>query len=113
VTERSVEPHLRDILEAIDGIEQTVAGASLADFAASWQMRRAVERGIEIVSEASRHLPADVKAKHPEVPWTDIAGIGNILRHEYQRVEDAITWNVATRRLAELRRVVEAMLRAG
>ena len=52
-------------------------------------LRSAVERGIEIISEASRHLGRDLKAQHKDVRWKDIAGIGNILRHDYQRVINA------------------------
>lgn len=44
--------------------------------------RSAVERGIEIISEASRHLPKKMKARHPRVRWANIAGIGNVLRHD-------------------------------
>ena len=55
-------------------------------------LRSAVERGIEIISEASRHLGNEVKAQHKDVRWKDIAGIGNILRHDYQRVDAAIIW---------------------
>jgi hypothetical protein len=50
------------MLDAIAGIEATVAGASFAEYARNWTMRRAVERGIEIISEASRHLPEELKA---------------------------------------------------
>jgi uncharacterized protein with HEPN domain len=45
----------------------------------------AVTRCLEIISEASRRLPAELKARHPEIPWTDMAGAGNVYRHEYVR----------------------------
>lgn len=73
-------------------------------------MRRAVERCIEIVSEASRHIPPDEKAAYPEVPWPDIAALGNIFRHEYQRVADPVVWHTATRSLPELRPVILRMM---
>jgi len=53
-------------------------------------LRSAVERGIEVISEASRHLGEELKAQHKEVRWKDIAGIGNVLRHDYQRVDASI-----------------------
>jgi uncharacterized protein with HEPN domain len=56
-------------------------------------VRRAVERELEIISEASRHIPADLQEAAPEVPWREIAGIGIVLRHEYQRVADKIVWS--------------------
>jgi uncharacterized protein with HEPN domain len=53
-----------------------------------------VERGIEIISEASRHLPEGLKARHPEIPWSKVAGIGNVPRHEYERVAHDVLWRV-------------------
>ena len=73
-------------------------------------MQRAVERGLEIISEASRSLPDDQKLQHPGVPWTQIAGIGNILRHEYHRVEPTIVWNITKTHMPELARAIQQML---
>ena|SRR5689334_448856 len=53
-----------------------------------------VERGIEIISEASRHLSDELKARHPEIPWSKVAGIGNVLRHEYERIAHDVLWRV-------------------
>ncbi len=65
-------------------------------------MQRAVERGLEIISEASRHVPADLRALVPEIPWRQIAAIGNLMRHEYQRVDVLATWNIARDNLPDL-----------
>jgi uncharacterized protein with HEPN domain len=73
-------------------------------------LRDAVERNIERISEASRHIPRSVKAKHPEIPWRKIAGIGNILRHAYPIVDDSLVWEVVVRDLPPLRATVEQML---
>jgi len=59
-------------------------------------MQRAVERGLEIISEATRHIPDDYKALAPEIPWPQIAAIGNLLRHEYQRADNSAIWNIVT-----------------
>lgn len=74
-------------------------------------LRRAVERCIEIVSEASRHIPDDLKDRFPNQPWHEIATIGNLLRHHYQRVDDLIVWKIATRSLPDLRKVIVSMIR--
>ncbi len=52
----------------------------------------AAERSLEIISEASRRFDGELKATQPEIPWKDIAGIGNILRHEYFRTDPEIIW---------------------
>jgi hypothetical protein len=56
-------------------------GTALNAFEADWL----VERGIEIISEAGRRLPGELKRRHPEIPWRKIAGVGNVLRDEYER----------------------------
>lgn len=109
---RSAVIRLRDILAAIDAVAEMIAGRDLGQFRSNLQLRLAVERCVEIISEASRHVPADDKARFPDVPWPEIAGIGNRLRHEYGRVDDIIIWQVATRSLPELRPIVVAILDA-
>lgn len=89
---RSPLLRIHDMLESIRGIEKALAGKTLRDYERSWLLRSAAERGIEVISEASRHLGRDLKAQHKDVRWKDIAGIGNILRHDYQRVDASIIW---------------------
>ena len=89
---RSPLLRIHDMLESIRGIEKAIAGKTFRDYQRSWLLRSAIERGIEVISEASRHLGHDLKAQHKDVRWEDLAGIGNILRHEYQSVDAAIIW---------------------
>jgi hypothetical protein len=60
---------LGHILEAIDGIEGTIAGLSRETVMEHWTLRSAVERGIEIISEAARHVPSELTDAYPDVPW--------------------------------------------
>jgi uncharacterized protein with HEPN domain len=53
-----------------------------------------VQRGIEIISEASRAIPDEVKDTRPEIPWRNVAGIGNVLRHGYDALSNRIIWGV-------------------
>jgi len=91
----SLTPRLTDIVEAIERIRNETAGVPLDAFEADWRKRWLVERGLEIVSEASRHLSDELKARHPDIPWSKVAGIDNVLRHEYERVASDILWRVA------------------
>jgi uncharacterized protein with HEPN domain len=104
-----VRPALRAILDAIDGIQTATAGKSLHDFSAEWLLRHGVQRGIEIISEAARRIPPELRATQPNVPWTQIMGIGNVLRHEYHRVSDIVVWNVVQNYLPSLMSAVEAI----
>src|ERR1700682_308379 len=73
---RSPLLRIHDMLRSIRGIEKALAGKTIRDYERSWLLRSAVERGIEVISEASRHLGRDLKAQHKDVRWKDIAGIG-------------------------------------
>jgi uncharacterized protein with HEPN domain len=107
-SDRVVE-HLRHIHREIALAQQFVGPLSEEEFAADDMRLRAVVRCLEIISEASRRLPADLKARHPNLPWRDIAGSGNIYRHDY---EDILAWRVweTARSLTELRQAIEQEL---
>ena len=94
---------LEQMLEAILDIERFTAGQTFDAYVADRRNRRAVERGIEIISEASRRVPAAPKVRHPAIPWQKVAGIGNVLRHDYDVVNDATIWHAATADLLPLR----------
>ena len=98
-----------DVLDAIGRIESYISGMSKASFTADLRTVDAVTRCLEIISEASRRLPEAAKAASPGVPWQKIAGIGNVLRHEYRSISVGIIWETATGSLAELKAAVVAM----
>ena len=72
--------------------------------------RYAAERCIEIISEASRRVPAEWKLEHPSIPWSDIAGIGNILRHDYEDVNLDIIVKLRDEPLENLKRAASTLL---
>lgn len=69
-----------------------------------------MERGVETISEASRHIPDEVKAQHPVIPLPDVKAIGNHLRHGYERVDLDVIWKIATEDLNDLEPVLRKML---
>ena len=105
-----IPSRLEDILDAIKDIEDFVSGRSFDDYQRDTMLRLAIERCVEIISEASRHVPSDTKAKRPEVPWHSMADIGNVLRHACRSIDPHIMWEVATRHTLTLRAAVEQML---
>jgi uncharacterized protein with HEPN domain len=110
VAPRSQFIRLRDILDNIDAVAEMIEGVDLAAYRADLKLRRAIERCVEIISEASRHIPVQLKSAYPDQPWDEIASIGNLLRHHYERIDDLIMWKIAARSLPELRPVITAML---
>ena len=71
----------------------------------------AVTRALEIISEASRRLPAAMKARHPEIPWMDVAGAGSVYRHDYEDVRQRHVRITVQKHLPPLLAVVEQELR--
>lgn len=100
---------LDHIEQALDDIATLVLGLDETSFPAHRHRRLAVERCIEIISEASRRLPDDLKAEHPDIPWRAIAGIGNVLRHDYDDIIPNVIWQAATREVVPLRAAITAM----
>lgn len=98
-----------DILQAIANIEADTAGIDFTGFAADRRVRQLVERTLEIISEAGRRLPDAHKATEPDIPWREIAGIGNVLRHDYGGVRPDILWGVCVQRLAPLKAAAQRM----
>ena len=74
-----------------------------------WEFRFAIQRAIEIISEATRRIPGEFKELRPEIRWSSIAGIGNVLRHEYHTVSNKIVWDVVQAELAPLKAAIEAI----
>ena len=112
MAERLLSLRLEDIIEAIERLRATLNGVAIEAFELDWEKRWLVERGIEIISEASRHLDDDMKARRPEVPWPKVAGIGNILRHAYDHVAADVLWKVVHNDLSSLDRVCREELGA-
>lgn len=109
---RSLIPRLTDIIEAIERVNAVLADVSLEAFENDWQRRWLVERGFEIISEASRHLPDDVKARNPQIPWQKVAGIGNVLRHNYESIAAPVLWKLAQVDLSALENACRSELAA-
>jgi uncharacterized protein with HEPN domain len=110
--ERQEHLRLSDIVEAVELIDSEIKGVTLETFETDKRKRWIAERGIEIISEASRHLSAELKERHPDIPWPKVAGIGNILRHDYERVAHDVLWHVVNIDLPLLYEVCRAEIAA-
>ena len=110
MTRRSQRLRLLDIAAQISAIEAALSGRDIDAVRADWLLRSAIERGVEVISEASRHLDPDLTAAHPEVPWRRVADIGNWLRHAYEQVDPALILAVITDHFPALSHAVTQML---
>jgi uncharacterized protein with HEPN domain len=103
---------LHDIVRHIELAVQFTAGFDYDAFAADQRTVFAVTRCLEIISEASRRLPDDLKDRHPSIAWRDLAGAGNIYRHDYEDVSAQQVWDAVQIDLPPLRIAVEQELAA-
>jgi uncharacterized protein with HEPN domain len=102
---------LTDILTAITTIQMALANKRLEDMAADLMLRLAVERSFEIICEASRRIPDNVKSQQPLIDWKGMMDFGNLLRHAYHRVDPNLLWLTAERDLPPLKTFVERVIR--
>lgn len=109
---RSLIAPLTDIVEAIERIRDVLGDSPLETFESDWRRQWLVERGVEIISEASRRLTPELKARHPQIPWQKVAGIGNVLRHDYESIAAPILWKLAQDDLPALEKVCREELEA-
>jgi uncharacterized protein with HEPN domain len=103
---------LLDIRHNILAVERFTSGLSFDEFKTSELHFYAVTRALEIVSEAARRLPESFRHRHAALPWKQIMGIGNVLRHDYDNVVETMVWETATQRLAPLLAIVVAEIEA-
>jgi uncharacterized protein with HEPN domain len=90
---RDAEPHLRDILESINNIDTFLGDIDFDGYRGDLKTKSAVERQLQIVTEAAVRLGDDGDRLCPGVDWKGFRGMGNVLRHGYHRIDDKIVWD--------------------
>src|SRR5215471_11838568 len=93
---------LYDIRENGKLAQDFVAGLSFERFRDNRLFFYAVTRALEIISEAARRLPKELRDRHPELPWRAIMGVGNVYRHDYDNVDEDMVWRTVQRSLEPL-----------
>ena len=97
---------LEHILESIEEIEKNIHGMSEVKFSESITIQDAVVRRLEIIGEAVRNTPDSYRKKHTKVPWKKIAGLRDILIHEYFGVDMKLVWEIANKDIPKLKKQI-------
>lgn len=97
------EQRIAHIKEAIKEIEEYSKGITNVDFKANSMMRFASIKQIEIIGEAARHITDETRSKFPDIEWKEIAGLKNILVHEYFGIDADLIWQIITVDIPELK----------
>jgi len=101
--------YLDDILEAIGKIERFTDGMVYAEFAGDEMTVDAVLRNFEVIGEAAKNVPDDVRREYDAVPWSEMAGMRDKLIHGYATIELEIVWMTVEEELPTLRPQIEAI----
>jgi uncharacterized protein with HEPN domain len=102
---KSPAQRLQDIIDNIDAINVFTQGLTFEGFMGDRKTTYAVTRALEIVPEASRRLPEDLKQRHADIDWLAVAAAGNVYRHEYDSVDEQLIWHTVRGGLGRLREV--------
>jgi len=85
---------LRDILESAEKVVRYTRGMDFDAFVSNEMAYDAVLRNLEIIGEAAKHIPDEVRARYPHVPWRQMAGLRDVLAHAYFGLDDAVLWDI-------------------
>jgi len=101
---------IQDILDAVKAVLDYTSGMDSAAFASDRRTVDAVVRNIAIIGEAAARVPRSVTEAHPEIPWTEMRAMRNVIVHEYYGVTDRILWDTVQRNLPALVSPLRALL---
>ena len=101
---------VQDILESIEKIETYTQGLTIQDFFQNDQIQDAVVRRFEIIGEATKNLPKELRDRYPDIPWRTIAGLRDVLIHSYFKINSELVWDVIDQQLPNLKSQIQRIL---
>ncbi|HLC73151.1 DUF86 domain-containing protein [Candidatus Pacearchaeota archaeon] len=104
---RDYKLYLDDIIESIDKIDRYVKGLDYKSFVSKEILIDAVLRNLEIIGEAVKNIPSNVREKYPNIEWNKIAGFRDIVTHAYFGIDEEIVWDIIKNKLFPLKKEVE------
>lgn len=114
---RDYSLYLDDMLTSMLRIEEYIGDMEFQKFKMSYMIIDAIIRNFEIIGEASKNVPFEIKNKYPEIPWKKMYGLRNLIAHEYFGIDYEMIWEISKNNLPQnsidLRRIIEKEKRTG
>ncbi len=107
---RDYRIYLKDIVAAMESIEGFIAGMDFGAFQADDKTASAVMRKLEIIGEAVKQVPPEVRHRYPQVPWREMAGMRDKLIHFYFGVDYSLVWRAITERIPKIKGEIQRIL---
>jgi len=107
---REYKLYLSDILAAMESIERFIEGMTFEQFQQDDKTTSAVVRKLEIIGEASRNIPDEIKRQHAEVPWKEMAGMRDRLIHAYFGVDYSLVWTTIKNRVPTAKQMIRKVI---
>ncbi len=108
---RDYKLFLQDIIEAMESIEEFLGNMDLNELIEDDKTSSAIIRKFEIIGEATKHLPEDLKEKHPEIPWKSMFGMRDRLIHAYFGIDYELVWEAIKTEIPKLKPQLKEILK--
>ncbi len=108
---RDYRLYLDDVLQAVKKVEKYTRGITFAKLIKNDLLVDGITRNLEIIGEAAKNIPMDIKKKYPYIEWKKIAGFRDILAHEYFGIDLEVMWDIVKNKLPDLRKKISYILK--
>jgi uncharacterized protein with HEPN domain len=106
----NITDHLKDIINYMETAEHFVENMEYQRFQEDTKTIFAIIRALEVIGEAVKHIPTDFRKQYPQIPWQDIAGMRDVLIHDYLEIDTTTLWNTMTKNIPTTKPLLKQIL---